>query len=126
MKPFTRFLSLWLLISLGIGASFSCVNLRSERGVENLWGSNSTDGKSANLQKGKTTKSKILDDLGPPSQVLAIGDETVFYYLREQINGRGVILLVYNNVNVHTDYDRAIFFFDQRGVLKDFAVSEAQ
>ena len=100
------------------------MNVRSERGVENLWNSDEGDNKASNWSKGKTTKSKILKDLGPPSQVLTLGDETVFYYLREQINGEGIVLIVYNNVKVHAEYDRAIFFFDKQGVLTDFSVSE--
>lgn len=124
MKAITRFLPLLFVLLLGIGASSSCVNVRSERGVENLWSSDEGDNKASHWSKGKTTKSQILKDLGPPSQVLSLGDETVFYYLREQINGQGIVFIVYNNVKVHAEYDRAIFFFDKQGVLTDFSVSE--
>lgn len=126
MSYFTRFLSFLLLISLACGVSSSCVNVKSERGVENLWRADESGNTASNWNKGKTTKSEILKDLGPPSQVLSVGNETVFYYLREQISGQGIVLIVYNNVKVHAEYDRAIFFFDKQGVLNDFSVSGEQ
>ena len=104
----------------------SCVNVSSERGVENRWGQDDADTSTPRWTKGKTTKGEILHDLGPPSQVVSLGDETVFYYLRENITGRGVVTLVYNDIRVKTSYDRAIFFFDKRGRLVDMATSETQ
>lgn len=115
-----------ILLSMGIGLLSACVNVSSERGVEKRWGKEELANTSVQWTEGKTTKSQVLKDLGPPSQVVAVGDETVFYYLREKVSGRGVVLLVYNDVRVQAGYDRAIFFFDQQGRLKDFAVSEIE
>ena len=72
---------------------------------------------------GTTTQAEILEALGPPSQVIGLRDQTVFYYLQEQSKGRGAIFIVYNQVSEKVVYDRAIFFFDSGGVLRDYALS---
>lgn len=110
---------------LAVGLTTSCVNLKNERGVEKRWGSERPEN-APEWAKGKTTKGEVLEHLGPPSQVVAVGDETVFYYLREKVSGRAVVLFVYNKVQVKAGYDRAIFFFDKSGRLNDFAVSEIE
>ena len=122
MKPLLRL----ILLSCGVGLFSACVNVSSERGVEKRWGKEDMVNASVQWRQGKTTKSQVLKDLGPPSQVVAVGDETVFYYLREKVRGRGLVLLVYNDVRVQAGYDRAIFFFDKQGRLKDLAVSEIE
>ena len=47
----------------------------------------------------------------------------VFYYLREEGAGNALVLLVYNQARFKMGYDRAIFFFDQDGVLKEHQYS---
>jgi hypothetical protein len=63
----------------------------------------------------------VLDALGPPSQVIALDDETVLYYLFEKAEGEGMILILYNRIEVETRYDRAIFFFDKNDLLTDYS-----
>jgi outer membrane protein assembly factor BamE (lipoprotein component of BamABCDE complex) len=75
----------------------------------------------AKFESGKTTRQNVLTELGPPSQVVALGDETVLYYLYEHSRGDGLILVVYNRFKVDTQYDRAIFFFDEQDILRDHA-----
>ncbi len=75
----------------------------------------------AQFTAGQTTRQDVLAQLGPPSQVIALGDETVLYYLFERSRGNGLILIVYNRFTVDTQYDRAIFFFDENDRLTDFA-----
>ena len=65
----------------------------------------------------------MLEALGAPSQVIALEKEVVFYYLRELEKSKGVILILYNQTNDAITYDRAIFFFDRKGLLKDYALS---
>jgi hypothetical protein len=60
--------------------------------------------------------------LGPPSQVITHADGEIFYYLHEQSESKGLILLVYNSSQTDTRYDRAIFFFDVNGVLRDYSL----
>jgi hypothetical protein len=63
-----------------------------------------------------------MQALGPPSQVIALPDQTLFYYLREQSRTKAVFLVIYNQTRQQIAYDRAIFFFKQ-SVLTDFAYS---
>lgn len=96
-----------------------CASYERTRGIDNTW-------RSATMPEpvvGTTTQAEILDALGPPSQVIGLRDQTVFYYLQEQSKGRGAIFIVYNQVSEKVVYDRAIFFFDAGGVLRDYALS---
>jgi outer membrane protein assembly factor BamE (lipoprotein component of BamABCDE complex) len=94
-----------------------CAQYDSKRGVEVLWQPEALE----SLVAGKSTRNEVLQLLGPPSQVISLDDETVLYYLFEHSKGNGLILIVYNRVKVKTQYDRAIFFFDENDVLTDFA-----
>ena len=96
-----------------------CVVSRSEKGVDNLWRSDSVP----EFIRGETTQSEVLEVLGPPSQIIALDREVVFYYLRELERSKGAILILYNMTNDAITYDRAIFFFDKKGLLKDYALS---
>ena len=66
-----------------------------------------------------------MSRLGPPSQVISVGDETALYYLFERTSGTGLLLIVYNRYEVSTDYDRAVFFFDERDRLTEFSTRAA-
>jgi outer membrane protein assembly factor BamE (lipoprotein component of BamABCDE complex) len=73
------------------------------------------------LVTGQSTRSDVLKNLGPPSQIISLQNGTAFYYLFEHAQGNGLILGVYNRFETQTNYDRAVFFFDQNGVLTDHA-----
>jgi outer membrane protein assembly factor BamE (lipoprotein component of BamABCDE complex) len=94
-----------------------CAQYDNKRGVEVVWQPEAVE----SLVAGKSTRKDVLMLLGPPSQVIALDDETVLYYLFEHSKGEGLILIVYNRFNVDTLYDRAIFFFDENDVLTDSA-----
>ncbi len=94
-----------------------CAQYDSKRGVAVVWQAQAV----SQLVEGKSTRADVLDLLGPPSQVIALKDETVFYYLFEHSQGEGLVLIVYNRVNVDTRYDRAIFFFDDNDILTESA-----
>jgi outer membrane protein assembly factor BamE (lipoprotein component of BamABCDE complex) len=94
-----------------------CVQFKARRGIEVAW----QDQIVAELEKGQSTRSDVLALLGPPSQVIALENETVLYYLFEKAEGEGVILIVYNSIDIGTRYDRAIFFFDENDRLIDFS-----
>jgi outer membrane protein assembly factor BamE (lipoprotein component of BamABCDE complex) len=100
--------------------AIGCTNRQSQMGVENLWRATPAP----TFKKGRTTRSQVMEALGPPSQVIALNEQTLFYYLREQQQLKSFSLLVYNRSREQITYDRAIFFFDRRGVLEDFALSE--
>jgi hypothetical protein len=114
-KALSVFLSLFLMLS-----SIACTRTASERGVEPIWRALPADA----LAVGVTTQSEVLARLGPPSQVITGPGGDIFYYLHEQARTRGLILVVYNTSNTSTFYDRAIFFFDAGGLLRDYAMSE--
>ncbi len=105
-------LSLLLVITLG-----GCAQYENRRGVEVSWQTQVTD----TLVPGQTTRGDVLKQLGPPSQVISLGDETVLYYLFERSAGTGLILIVYNDFQVDTRYDRAVFFFDNEDKLTDYS-----
>jgi outer membrane protein assembly factor BamE (lipoprotein component of BamABCDE complex) len=96
-----------------------CVIRSSTQGVKNLWRAESVPV----FERGKTTEHDVLSALGPPSQVISAGNQTLFYYLVEQKKSRGIRLLIYNQTVENIVYDRAIFFFDTQGRLTDFATS---
>lgn len=106
---------------LVIGAAIAgCATYDRSQGVANTW----RDPSVAAPVKGKTTQSEIIAELGPPSQVIGLKDQTVFYYLRERRQGKGAVLLVYNWLKEDVTYDRAIYFFGPDGVLQDYGYSD--
>ena len=41
--------------------------------------------------------------------------------LFEKSRGEGMILIVYNTIDIDTSYDRAVFFFDNNDVLTEYS-----
>jgi hypothetical protein len=113
MKHLPLIPALALCVSL-LGA---CAQFESNRGVEVTWQPSATD----QLVKGRSTRGDVLKLLGPPSQVIALDGETALYYLFEHAAGEGLILIVYNRMDIDTRYDRAIFFFDEDDVLTEYS-----
>lgn len=117
----TRRASFWLYaVSLSLILASGCVSKNSRQGVENRWRSESAPV----FKQGETKEHDVLAALGPPSQLINLGNQTVFYYLQEQKQTRSLILILYNQTREKISYDRAIFFFDQQGRLSDFATSD--
>ena len=98
----------------------ACVNFGSVDGVDNTWREVPLD----QFQKGVTTQSEVLSRLGPPSQLINLDSQVVFYYLAQQNTGKGKVFIVWNQMSEESLYDRAIFFFDKAGVLQEVAYSE--
>ena len=94
-----------------------CAQYENKRGVDVTWESVVTQ----NLVSGTSTRADVLDLLGPPSQVIALENETALYYLFEHSRGEGLILILYNRMRIQTKYDRAIFFFDENDVLREYS-----
>ena len=101
--------------------AFTPACIRSERlaGVNNLWRKAGT-----RFAPGKTTEQQVLDALGPPSQLIALKEYTVYYYMLEKSTDDGMITIVYNTSKESVVYDRAIFFFDAEGVLHHWSSSD--
>jgi len=106
-------------LALALCAS-ACVVSQDHKGVANTW----RDEDLPAFVRGETTQADVLERLGPPSQLIDLGDQIVFYYLLEETNSRGAITLVYNTRTQRVRYDRAIFFFDDAGILTEFALSD--
>jgi len=96
-----------------------CINSRAESGVTNVWRAKDAPV----FERGKTTQSEVAKALGPPSQLIELENQLVFYYLAERTKSTGIILIVWNQTKERIVYDRAIFFFDRKGVLQDFSFS---
>lgn len=108
----------WLFATLLFTLS-GCTTYDRTQGVSNTWRDPSVPAPVI----GQTTQADIIKALGPPSQVIGLRDQTVFYYLMERRKGNGAILIIYNWLKEDVTYDRAIFFFDQNGVLQDYGLS---
>lgn len=106
-------LMLFLLLAAG------CISYESQKGVVNKW----RDESLPEFEVGKTSQGEVINSLGPPSQVISLGDQVVFYYMLEKEIGAGQICLIYNRIDENSSYDRAIFFFDEKGVLSEYAFS---
>lgn len=105
---------------LAVAHAAGCTRIHTEKGLEPTW----LDVGAGTFQVGVSTQSDVMAALGPPSQIITGKDGEVFYYLHEEAVGTGVIFIVYNQVQLTTRYDRAIFFFDPAGLLQDYAVSK--
>ena len=105
------------LAIVAVTALAGCAQYTDRRGVEVTWHPESIE----QLRKGESTRNDVLTLLGPPSQVISLGDETVLYYLYEKSAGEGYILIVYNRFDRQTEYDRAVFFFDADDILTEYA-----
>lgn len=108
--------------SLSVVLIAGCASYGAVDGVDNLWREVPVD----SFQEGVTTQAEVLELLGPPSQLIALKDQTVFYYLTEESSGNGYIFIVWNQVRAKSEYDRAIFFFNENGVLEEFAYSKEE
>ncbi|MEZ5570120.1 MAG: hypothetical protein R3E54_17575 [Halioglobus sp.] len=105
------------VMALALALLAGCAQYENKRGVEVSWQNSVTQG----LTRGASTRKDVLDLLGPPSQVIALDDETALYYLFEHSRGEGLVLVVYNRMRIDTRYDRAIFFFDADDTLTDYS-----
>ena len=111
--------ALALILALGAASLTGCIKGDHSTGVNNLW---RTPGISFAI--GETTEQQVLDALGPPSQLIALEKYTVYYYLLEQSDKKGLITIIYNANTQKVVYDRAIFFFDSKGVLHHWSTSK--
>ena len=94
-----------------------CARYSSQRGVDITWQAAALE----QFEPGVTTRSVVMAALGPPSQLVSLGDESVLYYLNEDARGEGLVLVLYNSFRIRTRYDRAVFIFDANERLQDFA-----
>ena len=116
----TRQFVVFMVCAVFMAALSGCSNKRSQMGVLNTWRGSPAPA----FEKNRSTQSEVMSALGPPSQVIALQEQTIFYYLREQSRTKGFFLIIYNQTRQEIMYDRAIFLFNRQGVLSDFAYSQ--
>jgi len=109
----------WVILLLMTVGTISCASWKNQQGVANKW----RDESGPRIEIGKTNQTEIAKLLGPPSQIIGLDDQIIFYYLLEQKVGKGAFFILFNWSNEKVKYDRAIFFFDKRGLLNDYAYS---
>lgn len=97
-----------------------CASWESDKGVETIW----RQPEHQQWSVGKTTDKDVINALGPPSQIIALEDQTVFYYMHEKNTGKAYIFILWNRSTQAVEYDRAVFFFDKQGVLLKYAYSK--
>ena len=107
--------SIFTLLSL-----VGCASWERDKGVETIW----RQPEHQQWNVGKTTDADVIDALGPPSQIIALEKQTVFYYMREENKGQAYIFILWNQAKENTQYDRAVFFFDKQGVLLKYSYSK--
>jgi hypothetical protein len=108
-----------LALAAALLAIAACSRSNTVSGVENTW----RDPAFAPVA-GVTTEAEVLESLGPPSQIIALQDQTVYYYIREDFSSDRLLLIIYNQTARRTAYDRAVLFFNDAGVLTKFSFSE--
>ncbi len=100
--------------------NIGCFQLSDQQGVDNLW---REEARVEGIEEGKTTQNEIIQLFGPPSQIISLDNGAIFYYLLQEKKGKGMFLLLFNFKNEKVSYDRAIFFFDKKGILTDYGFS---
>lgn len=115
----TARLAAQLAIAILVLTLAGCGVSKQSQGVVNQW----RDASLPPFERGITTQSEVIERLGPPSQVIGLNDQIVFYYLRESVDSEGVFLLLFNWTRKRVSYDRAIFFFNKDGVLTEYGIS---
>jgi hypothetical protein len=120
MKPATASICRTLTVIALLVLAAGCARMQTEKGLDPTWHRLAPE----TFQVGVSTQSDVMRLLGPPSQVITGQGGDILYYLHEQAVGTGIVFIVYNQLQLTTRYDRAIFFFDEAGVLVDYAISE--
>jgi len=114
-----RFFAVAVFTLLCVALLGGCVTAKHTTGVNNYWRAPGVE-----FTVGQTREQDVLEALGPPSQLIALQEYTVYYYLLEESDKKGIITIIYNANTQDVVYDRAIFFFDKNGVLHRWAKSK--
>lgn len=117
--PRTLLLAVPLAMAMLVLTLAGCGVSKQSQGVVNQW----RDASLPPFERGITTQSEVIERLGPPSQVIGLNDQIVFYYLRENVASKGVFLILFNWTSKRVSYDRAIFFFNKDGLLTEYGIS---
>ena len=100
-------------------AAAGCSRSVADAGVETRWRAQGFE-----ATPGVTRSEDVLAALGPPSQIIPLGNRIAYYYLAERFTSDRLLLIVYNTTDRRTQYDRAMFVFGPEGVLEAVSYSD--
>jgi hypothetical protein len=72
---------------------------------------------------GTTTAAEVLEVFGAPSRMVKLSNGNAYVYERSVSKGTGIWLVVLSFGNYETQYDRAVFFFDNEDILTHYGLS---
>jgi hypothetical protein len=107
-----------MIAAVCLSGLVACMASQGDVGVRNQWRQDLN-----RFEDGRSTQGEVLQALGPPSQLVPLDGRIVFYYVLERRKGRDFYLVLYNQRRDKVVYDRAIFFFDEDGILLQHAYS---
>ncbi len=119
-KTMQKLLKIWGLLIGTIFLLTGCASWETDKGVETIW----RQADQQQWQEGSTSEEDVINALGPPSQIIAMDDQTVFYYMHEKNKGKAYVFILWNRTTQTVEYDRAVFFFDKQGILLKYAYSK--
>lgn len=80
------------------------------------------------IEKGKTSKSEILETFGKPMTVVQMGDKIMFNYIHAKSkNSAGNFIPVYNvfHSEINTDMENLSITFSKEGIVEDYSFSQS-
>ena len=89
---------------LFLGLTFllaGCASWESDKGIEPVW----RQPEHHQWSVGKTTDADVIQALGPPSQIIALDKQNVFYYMREKSKGQAYIFILWNRSEQDVDVE---------------------
>jgi len=72
---------------------------------------------------GTTTAANVLELFGAPSNMVELSNGNAYVYERSISKGTGIWLVLVSFGNYETQYDRVVFFFDNKDILTHYGLS---
>lgn len=72
---------------------------------------------------GTTTSAQVVELFGAPSRIVKLSNGNAYVYERSVSKGTGIWLVLVSFGNYETQYDRAVFFFDNENILTHYGLS---
>jgi hypothetical protein len=72
---------------------------------------------------GTTTAGEIVAVFGAPTHLVKLSNGNAYVYERSVSKGTGIWLVLLSFGNYETQYDRAVFFFDNEDILTHYGLS---
>jgi hypothetical protein len=72
---------------------------------------------------GTTTSAQVVELFGAPTRMVKLSNGNAYVYERSVSKGTGIWLVLLSFGNYETQYDRAVFFFDDTNILTHYGLS---